>query len=150
MKFIKGGGKVWKKSCWQWFKLLFHFFLFWWSMKNEEVMCQNLNFYHFFKYFKKMHVFGLPPSFFRYYQIKKKWNSNLNHFQQLFFSFFLWTWPVHQVLWHIWLFDYLFLVNFIFFFRFRIDATYFVRQRAGYQWEQVLIFLYFPLFLDMQ
>ena len=64
-------GKVWSKSCWKWFKLIFQIFLFLRNSKMKKIGPKNLHFSEF--------------------NIKKNGNSNLDHFEHiLFHTFPLW------------------------------------------------------------
>ena len=68
IKFVEGG-KEWNKSCREWIKLLFQFFLFWWILKYEgRVGLKNMHLLSLFlkilKNWSKLRFVGLTASFF--------------------------------------------------------------------------------------
>ena len=89
VKFI-AGGKVWNKSCREWFKLMF--FLFSWNLKNKEGRTK-----HAFLLTFSAKLVNICSVHFSDFIKKKNCNSNLNYFQQLLFRTF--PHPMNFIFW---------------------------------------------------
>ena len=92
MKFI-GWKKVWNKSCWKWFKLLFHIsFYFDVILRMREVGPKNMHFFTVIEKFVKNKIvysfLAITASFFRFHRNKKICYSNFNYFRKLLFHTF--------------------------------------------------------------